>query len=197
MPVGSRRRPTGNVYVSDHDNRIRRIDPRGVVHAFAGAGPIPAARRPAAAPSAATAGRASRALPRARGSRGRPCAATSCSRTAGTARCAGSAPTARSRPWRESASPSVLRSTAPAGSMSRPPGVCARRPRTAWPRCSRGSRSAAPSPSTRTGDLFVAQADENVVRRVDPQGKVTTLRGPAARATRATAVRGAGRARPP
>ena len=32
---------TGNVYVSDHDNRVRRIDPRGVVHAFAGAGAIP------------------------------------------------------------------------------------------------------------------------------------------------------------
>jgi sugar lactone lactonase YvrE len=32
---------TGNVYVSDHDNRVRRIGPRGVVHPFAGAGAIP------------------------------------------------------------------------------------------------------------------------------------------------------------
>jgi len=31
----------GNVYVSDHDNRVRRIDPRGVVHPFAGSGAIP------------------------------------------------------------------------------------------------------------------------------------------------------------
>jgi sugar lactone lactonase YvrE len=31
----------GSVYVSDHDNRVRRIDPRGVVHPFAGTGAIP------------------------------------------------------------------------------------------------------------------------------------------------------------
>jgi sugar lactone lactonase YvrE len=31
----------GNVYVSDHDNRVRRVDARGIVHAFAGAGSIP------------------------------------------------------------------------------------------------------------------------------------------------------------
>jgi sugar lactone lactonase YvrE len=40
-PVGITLDAAGNVYVSDHDNRIRRIDPRGIVHPFAGAGSIP------------------------------------------------------------------------------------------------------------------------------------------------------------
>lgn len=40
-PVGVALDAAGNVYVSDHDNRVRRIDPRGTVHAFAGAGAIP------------------------------------------------------------------------------------------------------------------------------------------------------------
>ena len=40
-PVGVALDAAGNVYVSDRDNRIRRIDPRGIVHAFAGSGPIP------------------------------------------------------------------------------------------------------------------------------------------------------------
>ena len=40
-PVGVALDAAGNVYVSDHDNRIRRIDPRGIVHAFAGTGSIP------------------------------------------------------------------------------------------------------------------------------------------------------------
>ena len=40
-PVGIGLDAAGNVYVSDHDNRVRRIDSRGIVHAFAGAGPIP------------------------------------------------------------------------------------------------------------------------------------------------------------
>ena len=40
-PVGLALDAAGNVYVSDHDNRVRRIDARGIVHAFAGSGPIP------------------------------------------------------------------------------------------------------------------------------------------------------------
>jgi sugar lactone lactonase YvrE len=40
-PSGLALDTAGNVYVSDHDNRVRRIDPRGIVHAFAGSGPTP------------------------------------------------------------------------------------------------------------------------------------------------------------
>jgi sugar lactone lactonase YvrE len=40
-PAGVAVDSAGNLYVSDHDNRVRRIDLRGIVHAFAGAGPIP------------------------------------------------------------------------------------------------------------------------------------------------------------
>jgi len=40
-PSGIAVAAAGTVYVSDHDNRVRRIDQHGVVHAFAGAGAIP------------------------------------------------------------------------------------------------------------------------------------------------------------
>jgi sugar lactone lactonase YvrE len=40
-PAGVAVDAAGNLYVSDHDNRVRRIDLRGIVRAFAGAGPIP------------------------------------------------------------------------------------------------------------------------------------------------------------
>jgi sugar lactone lactonase YvrE len=40
-PAGVAVDAAGNLYVSEHDNRVRRIDLRGIVHAFAGAGPIP------------------------------------------------------------------------------------------------------------------------------------------------------------
>jgi len=40
-PAGIALDAVGNVFVADHDNRVRWIDRRGVVHAFAGAGAIP------------------------------------------------------------------------------------------------------------------------------------------------------------
>jgi sugar lactone lactonase YvrE len=42
-PAGVALDSQGNLYVADHGNgRVRRISPDGVIHAFAGAGPIPA-----------------------------------------------------------------------------------------------------------------------------------------------------------
>lgn len=166
----------GDVYVSDHDNRVRRIDPRGVVRAFAGAGAIPplysgagafggdggpARRARFRTPAGLTidrhgdlfvADRGNGAVRRI-GAGGTITSAARVDEPAGLAFDAGSVLYV--------ATPGGVRRVDPHGSS------------TMFARVTHPSALAFDA----RGNLFVAQPDGNVVRRVDRRGTITTVAG--------------------
>jgi sugar lactone lactonase YvrE len=166
----------GNLYVSDHDNRVRTIDRRGVVHAFAGAGAIP----PLDSNGGAFGGDGGPA----RHARFRAPAGLAIDRR-GNLFVADRGNGAVRRIGLDGTITTVARVADPAGLaldaagtlyVATPNGV------------QRVDRHGASTTFARLrhpgalafdahGNLFVAQADENVVRRIDRQGTITTVAG--------------------
>jgi sugar lactone lactonase YvrE len=167
---------TGNVYVSDHDNRVRRIDPRGIVHAFAGAGAIP----PLYSGGGAFGGDGGPA----RQAHFRQPAALAVDRR-GNLFVADHGNGAVRRIGIHGTVTTIARIGEPddlafdaAGRLyvATPRGVLRVDRHGATTTFARLAQPSAIAFDAH-GNLFVAQADENVVRKIDHQGKVTTVAG--------------------
>ena len=168
----------GNVYVSDQDNRVRLIDPRGIVHAFAGAGPVP--------PLDSGAGSFGGDGGPARRARFRAPAALVFD-AAGTLYLSDTGNGAVRRIDRDRIVATVARLSAPAGIAFDRGGALF----VALPAANRVLRVDADGSSTTFarlphptalafdahGDLYVAEPEEHQVRRIDRRGAVTVVAG--------------------